>query len=116
MTEPESILKTIIGEKTFYFCNDNIVEYASKSAVFSKDFEEEVKELDERFLMKFHLQRSDFERWITSVLKDEDVTTQMKELRQTVLPPHSIQECSVHQTLSPRICTKQEMDHQFKEL
>lgn len=72
MTEPKSILKTIVGEKTFHFCNDNSVEYVNKSVVCSKDPEEEGKELDERFLMKFHLQRSDFERWITSVLKDED--------------------------------------------
>lgn len=99
MAEPESVLKTITGEKTFHFGNGNIDRYTGKSAVSSKVLDEETRELDERFEMKFHLQRSDFERWINSILKDEDVAKQIKESRETVLPPQSFRERSAQRTL-----------------
>ena len=82
MPENEVVLNPVPREKAFYFYND-IGNYTGKSAASLKEFAENVEAVDAKSLA-FHLQRRDFENWITEVLKDEMLAKQVRdELRAT---------------------------------
>jgi hypothetical protein len=74
-----SVLSECPREKAFYFFTD-IGNYTGKNAVSLKEFSERIKDVDEKSL-SFHLQRGDFENWISGILKDEDLARQIRELR-----------------------------------
>lgn len=100
MIKSESVLETVSAEKAFYFYSE-IGKYAGKSAVSLKDFGEKVLELDEKTL-KFHLQRGDFEKWMSGVLKDEELARQMKELREIFVPSDNLRD-RLHSMVSKRL-------------
>lgn len=77
MPENDAILKPVPKEKAFYFYND-LGNYTGKSAASLKEFAEKIQDVDARSLA-FHLQRRDFENWITEVLKDEMLAKQIRD-------------------------------------
>ena len=82
MPENEAVFRMVPREKAFYFYND-IGNYTGKSAASLKEFAEKIEIVDAKSLA-FHLQRRDFENWITEVLKDEGLAKQVRdELRAT---------------------------------
>jgi hypothetical protein len=100
MIESESILKSVPAEKAFYFFN-GIGNYTGKSANSLKEFVDKVKEVDPKSL-EFHLRRRDFENWTSGVLKDEELTRQVKELRETGLPNEKLRD-RLHSIASQRV-------------
>ena len=82
MPENDAVFRMVPREKAFYFYND-IGNYTGKSAASLKEFAEKIEDVDVKSLA-FHLQRRDFENWITEVLKDEMLAKQLRdELRAT---------------------------------
>ena len=82
MPENDAVFRMVPREKAFYFYND-IGNYTGKSAASLKEFAEKIEIVDAKSLA-FHLQRRDFENWITEVLKDEELAKQVRdELRAT---------------------------------
>lgn len=81
MVEKENVSKTVPPEKIFYFYDD-IGKYTGKSAASLREFGEKVKEIDEKSL-EFHLQRRDFENWISGALKEDELAKQVAEIRES---------------------------------
>ena len=81
MVEKENVSKTVPPEKIFYFY-DGIGKYTGKNAASLKEFGEKVKEVDEKSL-EFHLQRRDFENWISGALKEDELAKQVTEIRES---------------------------------
>jgi predicted heme/steroid binding protein len=81
MVEKEDVSKTVPPEKIFYFY-DGIGKYTGKSAASLREFGEKVKEVDEKSL-EFHLQRRDFENWISGVLKEDELAKQVSYIRES---------------------------------
>ena len=82
MPENDAVFGMVPREKAFYFYN-GIGNYTGKSAASLKEFAEKIEDVDVKSLA-FHLQRRDFENWITEVLKDEMLAKQLRdELRAT---------------------------------
>jgi hypothetical protein len=79
MAEPTVLAQSVPREKAFYFFTD-IGNYTGKTTASLKEFSERIKDVDEKF-PSFHLQRGDFENWISGVLKDEDLARQIREFR-----------------------------------
>ena len=54
----------------FYFCVE-IGKYTGISAASYEDFLASIKRVEAKSL-NFHIERGDFEKWVSDVLKDED--------------------------------------------
>jgi len=63
----------------FYFCVD-IGVYTGVSAASYEDFLASIKKIEAKSLY-FHLNRGDFEKWVTDILKDERLAREIGELR-----------------------------------
>lgn len=81
MVEKGNGSKTVTPEKTFYFY-DGIGNYTGKKAASLKEFGEKVNEVDEKSL-EFHLQRRDFENWISGTLRDDELAKQVTKIRES---------------------------------
>jgi len=73
------ILRTVPREKAFYFFT-SIGNYTGESAGSLKEFVEKVNEVNVKSL-EFHLYRGDFEKWITEVLQDEGLASEIRRLQ-----------------------------------
>lgn len=73
------VLRTVPKEKAFYFFNST-GNYNGKSAFSLKEFMERINEVNVKSL-EFHLYRGDFEKWISEVLQDEELTEEVKKLQ-----------------------------------
>jgi hypothetical protein len=62
----------------FYFCVD-IGVYTGVSAGSYEDFLASIKRVEAKSL-NFHLERGDFEKWVSEVLKDEELAREIGEL------------------------------------
>jgi hypothetical protein len=100
MAEYQSALKPVPIEKAFYFFS-SIGNYTGKSAASLKEFFQSIKEVDEKSL-GFHLQRGDFENWISGVLSDEELARQVKELRRENLAAQDLRN-RLHEIVSKRL-------------
>jgi predicted heme/steroid binding protein len=81
MVEKENVSKTVPPEKIFHFY-DGIGKYTGKNAASLREFAEKVNEVDEKSL-EFHLQRKDFENWISGALKEDELAKQVSEIRES---------------------------------
>ncbi len=72
-------LKTVPREKAFYFFT-SIGNYTGESASSLKEFMDKINEVNVKSL-EFHLYRGDFEKWITEVLQDEELTEEIRKLQ-----------------------------------
>jgi predicted heme/steroid binding protein len=81
MVEKENVSKTVTPDKIFYFY-EGISKYTGKNAASLKEFGEKVKEVNEKSL-EFHLQRRDFENWISGGLKEDELAKQVSEIRES---------------------------------
>lgn len=81
MVEKENVSKTVPPEKIFYFY-EGIGNYTGKSAASLREFVEKVKEVDDKSL-EFHVQRRDFENWISGALKEDELAKQVSEIRES---------------------------------
>ena len=73
------IIRNLSREETFYFFT-SLGNYAGESAASLKAFLERIGSVDAKSL-EFHLQREDFEKWISETLGDQKLAAQIKELR-----------------------------------
>lgn len=72
------ILRTLPREKAFYFFT-SIGNYTGESASSLKEFMEKIKEVNVKSL-EFHLYRGDFEKWMTEVLEDKELSEEVERL------------------------------------
>ena len=63
----------------FYFCVD-IGKYTGTSAASYEDFLASIKKVEPKSL-DFHLNRGDFEKWVSDVLKDEELAKEIGGLK-----------------------------------
>lgn len=73
------ILRTVPREKAFYFFT-SIGNYTGASASSLKEFVNIIKDVDIKSL-EFHLNRGDFEKWMTDVLQDTTLAGEIKRLQ-----------------------------------
>ena len=73
------ILKTVSREKAFYFFT-SIGNYTGTSASSMKEFMEKINEVNVKSL-EFHFYRGDFEKWLTDVLEDHELASELKKLQ-----------------------------------
>lgn len=82
--EPSSkILATLPREKAFYFFT-SIGNYTGINALSLKEFVEKIGEVNVKSL-EFHLCRGDFEKWVSDVLQDSDLASEMRKLQRLCL-------------------------------
>jgi alpha-amylase len=73
------ILRTVPREKAFYFFT-SIGNYTGISASSLKEFMEKISEVNVKSL-EFHFYRGDFEKWLTEVLEDQELASEMRKLQ-----------------------------------
>lgn len=73
------IFKIVPREKAFYFFT-SIGNYTGVSASSLKEFVEKINEVNVKSL-EFHLYRGDFEKWVTEVLQDEELSEELRKLQ-----------------------------------
>jgi Family of unknown function (DUF5752) len=79
-TETNSkILASFPREKAFYFFT-SIGNYTGVSASSLKEFTEKINEVNVKSL-EFHLNRGDFEKWVSEVLQDNELSWELKRLQ-----------------------------------
>lgn len=70
-------------EKAFYFFT-SIGNYTGENAASLKEFMEKINMVNIKSL-EFHLQRGDFEKWISEVLQDSELAAEVRKLQKLVL-------------------------------
>lgn len=83
-TQRAKVAKAPPGRE-FHFYQDVGVP-ANKSASTLKEFRECLKAVDSKSIA-FHLDRGDFEKWVSEMLKDEALAATIKGIREQNLPP-----------------------------
>ena len=73
------MLATLPREKAFYFFT-SIGNYTGINALSLKEFVEKIGEVNVKSL-EFHLCRGDFEKWVSDVLQDSDLASEMRKLQ-----------------------------------
>jgi hypothetical protein len=63
----------------FYFCVE-IGKYTGISAASYEDFLASIRRVEAKSL-NFHIERGDFEKWVSDVLKDEELAKEIGELK-----------------------------------
>jgi len=76
-------LVTLPREKAFYFFT-SIGNYTGMNALSLKEFVEKVSEVSVKSL-EFHLCRGDFEKWVSDVLQDSELASEMRKLQRLSL-------------------------------
>lgn len=66
-------------EKAFYFFT-SIGNYTGENAASLKEFMEKINVVNIKSL-EFHLQRGDFEKWISEVLQDSELALEIRRLQ-----------------------------------
>ena len=72
-------LRNLSREEAFYFFA-SIGNYIGESAASLKEFLEKIGSVNTKSL-EFHLQREDFEKWVSGTLGDQKLAAQIKDLR-----------------------------------
>lgn len=67
----------------FYFCID-IGEYAGISAASYEEFLTSIKQVEAKSL-SFHIERGDFEKWVSDALRDEKLAKEIGKIRKQKL-------------------------------
>jgi hypothetical protein len=83
----------------FYFCVD-IGDYTGLSAASYEDFLASIKKVEAKSL-NFHLERGDFEKWVSDILKDEELAKEIGELRSQKLRGRALRN-RLHSIVSKR--------------
>jgi alpha-amylase len=81
--ETTHLLKTVPRDKAFYFFL-SIGNYTGQSATSLKEFMEKLNEVNAKSL-DFHVNRGDFEKWVSDVLEDQDLAQEIKRLQKSNL-------------------------------
>jgi alpha-amylase len=84
------ILRTVPREKAFYFFT-SIGNYTGTSASSLKEFMERINEVNVKSL-EFHLNRGDFEKWMSEVLQDTELAGDIKKLQKLNLTANSLRD------------------------
>ena len=79
MIAQPKFLETLPREKAFYFFT-SIGNYTGTSASSLKEFMEKIEEVNLKSL-EFHFYRGDFEKWISEVLQDEKLASDVRRLK-----------------------------------
>ena len=72
-------MKVVPREKAFYFFT-SIGNYTGASALSMKEFMEKVNEVNVKSL-EFHMYRGDFEKWVSEVLQDGELASDIRRLQ-----------------------------------
>jgi hypothetical protein len=83
-TQRTKVAKAPPGREFHFYLDVGVP--ANKSASTLKEFKECLKAVDSRSIA-FHLDRGDFEKWVSEMLKDEALASTMKGIRDRNLPP-----------------------------
>ncbi|MEM3703967.1 MAG: hypothetical protein QXX79_06100 [Candidatus Bathyarchaeia archaeon] len=81
-------LKTVPREKAFYFFT-SIGNYTGESASSLTEFMDKINIINVKSL-EFHFQRGDFEKWISEVLQDEELSEEFRNLHKLNLAGESL--------------------------
>jgi alpha-amylase len=84
------ILRAVPREKAFYFFT-SIGNYTGTSASSLKEFMEKISEVNVKSL-EFHLNRGDFEKWMSEVLQDTELAGDIKKLQKLNLTANSLRD------------------------
>jgi hypothetical protein len=79
----------------------SIGKYAGLSAASYEDFVKMIMQVKAESL-NFHLERGDFEKWATDVLKDKKLTEEIAKIRNRKLHGQTLRNC-LHKTVSSRL-------------
>lgn len=90
---------TFPREKAFYFFT-SVGNYTGVSASSLKEFDDKIKEVNVKSL-EFHLNRGDFEKWLSEVVKDNELAAEFRRLQKLNLSGDSLR-TQMHLTLSKR--------------
>jgi len=93
-------LRTVPREKAFYFFT-SIGNYTGISAASLKEFMEKINEVDIKSL-EFHINRGDFEKWISEVLEDNELAWEVKRLQKLNLTNEALRN-QLYATVSRRL-------------
>lgn len=63
----------------FYFCVD-VGDYTGISAASYEEFLQSIKQVKAKSL-SFHVERGDFQKWVSDVLKDEMLAKEIRKIR-----------------------------------
>jgi hypothetical protein len=63
----------------FYFCVD-VGQYTGMNAASYEDFLTSIKQVDAKSL-RFHMEREDFQKWVTDVLKDKNLAEEIGKIK-----------------------------------
>lgn len=69
-----------LSEKEAFYFFTSVGNFTGVSAASLEDFLKDIKEVDVKSL-EFHLERRDFEKWVTDVLKDPKLAREIRYLR-----------------------------------
>jgi len=81
--ETTDLLKTVPRDKAFYFFI-SIGNYTGESASSLKEFMDRLNEVNAKSL-DFHLNRGDFEKWVSDVLQDQELAREIRRLQKSNL-------------------------------
>lgn len=81
-------IKKLSQAEAFYFFT-SIGNFTGRSAASLEDFMKEIREIDAKSL-EFHIQREDFEKWITDILRDTKLAKEIRNLRNQGLTGESL--------------------------
>ncbi len=84
------ILRTLPREEAFYFFT-SIGKYTGQSAASLDEFLLKIKSVDVKSL-EFHLNRQDFERWMSFTVGDDKLAAEIKALREMKLVGNAIRD------------------------
>ncbi|MDH7563923.1 MAG: DUF5752 family protein [Candidatus Bathyarchaeota archaeon] len=73
------IFAVLPREKAFYFFT-SIGNYTGVNASSLNEFAEKIREVNVKSL-EFHLNRGDFEKWLTEVLQDTEIAEEIRKLK-----------------------------------
>jgi hypothetical protein len=83
-TQRAKVVKAPPGREFHFYLDVGVP--ANKSASTLKEFKECLKAVDSKSIA-FHLNRGDFEKWVSEMLKDEALAATIKGIREQNLPP-----------------------------
>ena len=82
--EAQKILQAIPFDSGFHFCTENGV-YTKITAISLPDFAEKLHKIDVNSVI-FHFPRSDFQEWINSTLRDEELACRISKIKSNLSP------------------------------
>jgi hypothetical protein len=82
----------------FYFCVD-VGKYTGINAASYKDFLTSIRQVDAKSL-SFHIEREDFQKWASDVLKDKNLAQEIGKIKNQKLRGQALRNSLYHTVLN----------------